>query len=85
MTPEEQASIEMDESYDKIHFRYGVIGIQDMRRDLQHWETLLTSSMLQRPVKVIIDEPFRRKISNNSAYKEINIQLIALCKNGTTF
>jgi hypothetical protein len=29
-----------------------------MARDLEHWETLLTSSMLQRPVKKIIDEPF---------------------------
>ena len=58
MDEEDKRIIQIDDSYDKIHFRYGVIGINDMRRDLMHWETLLTSSMLQRPVKVIIDEPY---------------------------
>ena len=35
--------------------RYGVIGMQDLVRDLHYWETLLVSSMMQRPIKRIID------------------------------
>ena len=37
-------------------FRYGVIGIKDMIRDLKYWETLLTSSMMQRPVNKLIED-----------------------------
>ena len=31
---------------DKVKIRYGVISLDDMLRDLQHWETLLTSSFM---------------------------------------
>ena len=37
-----------------LKIRYGVISTEDMLRDLEHWETLLTSSFLQRPHEVII-------------------------------
>ena len=29
---------------------------EDLLRDLQHWETLLVSSMMQRPVKTIVND-----------------------------
>jgi hypothetical protein len=36
--------------------RYGVIGMQDLVRDLRYWETLLVSSMMMRPIRKIIDK-----------------------------
>ena len=36
-----------------VKIRYGVIAFDDMLRDLQHWETLLTSSFMQRPYEVL--------------------------------
>ena len=42
----------LDNEYDfpdkqeNVHFRYGVIGINDLKRDLKYWETLLVSSMM---------------------------------------
>lgn len=36
-----------------IDLRYGVIQENDLERDLQHWESMLVSSMMQRPIKVI--------------------------------
>ena len=47
-----QLRIESDDFY----MRYGVIGINDLARDLEHWETLLVSSMMQRPVKMLVNE-----------------------------
>ena len=38
-----------------LKIRYGVIDIDDMLRDLEHWETLLTSSFMQRPHEVLIE------------------------------
>jgi hypothetical protein len=35
--------------------RYGVIHTEDLVRDLLYWETLLVSSMMQRPIRKIID------------------------------
>ena len=37
----------------KCKIRYGIINLDDMIRDLQHWETLLTSSFMQRPYEVL--------------------------------
>lgn len=37
-----------------LKIRYGVIELDDMLRDLQHWETLLTSSFMQRPHETLI-------------------------------
>ena len=39
---------------DKLHLRYGVINTNDLLRDLEHWETLLTSSFMQRPHDILI-------------------------------
>ena len=36
-----------------VKIRYGVINLDDMLRDLQHWETLLVSSFMQRPYVVL--------------------------------
>ena len=36
--------------------RYGVIGINDLARDLEHWETLLVSSMMHRPIKMLVND-----------------------------
>ena len=37
-----------------LKIRYGVMELGDMLRDLQHWETLLTSSFMQRPHETLI-------------------------------
>jgi len=44
-----------EEGVNKVHFRYGIIRITDLVRDLKYWETLMGSSMMQRPIKTIID------------------------------
>lgn len=38
-----------------IRFRYGIVGINDLTRDLRYWETLAVSSMMQRPIKTLIE------------------------------
>jgi hypothetical protein len=40
----------------QIKLRYGVVEYNDMIRDLQHWEALVTSSFLQRPHSVLHPE-----------------------------
>ena len=40
-----------------LKIRYGVISKDDMVRDLEHWETLLTSSFMQRPHETLTDVP----------------------------
>jgi len=51
-TNEHCKTISDDESCD-FKIRYGVIELDDMLRDLQHWETLLTSSFMMRPYEVL--------------------------------
>lgn len=41
---------------DDFYMRYGVIGINDLARDLEHWETLLVSSMMHRPIRLLLNE-----------------------------
>lgn len=41
----------------KVRFRYGIVEYADVVRDLQCWETLMTSSFMQRPHTILkIDE-----------------------------
>ena len=35
--------------------RYGVIGYEDLVRDLKYWETLMVSQMMQRPISTIVN------------------------------
>lgn len=35
--------------------QYGVIQYDDLVRDLTHWETMLVSTMMQRPIKTIVN------------------------------
>lgn len=44
---------DMAEGDKKATLRYGVVEYEDMLRDLNHWETLLTSSFMQRPHDVL--------------------------------
>jgi hypothetical protein len=37
----------------KVNFRYGIIELDDVMRDLEHWETLLVSSFMQRPFEIL--------------------------------
>jgi len=43
------------EEPEDVYFRYGIIGLNDMMRDLKYWETLLVSSMMMRPIKKVVD------------------------------
>jgi len=36
-----------------VNLRYGVIAMDDLLRDLEHWETLLISSFMHRPFEVL--------------------------------
>jgi Phosphatidate cytidylyltransferase, mitochondrial len=46
--------------------RYGVISYEDIVRDLTHWETMLVSTMMQRPIKTIVknDEIWEYQMKN---------------------
>lgn len=46
---------EIDDDHDNVHFRYGIVHINDLVRDLKYWETLMVSSMMQRPISTIIE------------------------------
>lgn len=49
---------DLDESEKKeISLRYGVIEYSDLVRDLRTWETLLASSMMQRPHSLLTEMP----------------------------
>ena len=56
----------------KVHFnqmtneegqiiRYGIVEMQDLKHDLQYWETLVVSSFLQRPVSILKDHEIVRE------------------------
>ena len=38
---------------DKLNIRYGIIGLENLKRDLRLWETLMVSSIMQRPHDII--------------------------------
>lgn len=38
--------IPFNDELENVHFRYGLINVSDMKRDLKYWETLMTSSMM---------------------------------------
>lgn len=40
----------------EVNLRYGIVEYDDMLRDLEHWETLLTSSFMQRPHTILTEE-----------------------------
>ena len=39
----------------QISLRYGVVQYEDMVRDLKYWETLLSSSFMQRPHEILTE------------------------------
>ena len=46
--------------------RYGVISYEDIVRDLSYWETMLVSTMMQRPIKTVVnhDEIWEHQMNN---------------------
>lgn len=46
-----------DEEKKEISLRYGVIEYSDLVRDLRTWETLMSSSIMQRPYRLLSDLP----------------------------
>eukprot|EP00347_Sterkiella_histriomuscorum_P021408 403334078 len=49
-----------------LNLRYGVIQYEDLVRDLSYWETMLVSSLMQRPIKTAInsDEIWEHQAKN---------------------
>lgn len=45
----DEIKVMSDGEEQSVKMRYGIISLDDMLRDLQHWETLLSSSFMQRP------------------------------------
>ena len=39
-----------------LKLRYGIVEYNDMLRDMNHWETLISSSLMQRPFKIITED-----------------------------
>lgn len=59
---------------EQVDVRYGVISYENLIRDLCHWETMLVSSMMQRPIKTIVkhDEVWEYQMKNlKSAVSDI--------------
>ena len=46
--------------------RYGVIQYENLTRDLSTWETMLVSTMMQRPIKTIVknEEVWEHQMKN---------------------
>lgn len=44
---------ELTQKEQKMDIRYGVIELDDLKRDLTYWETCLASSMMQRPGTIL--------------------------------
>lgn len=42
-------------SKSQISLRYGIVQYDDMIRDLKYWETLLSSSFMQRPHEILTE------------------------------
>ena len=54
--------------------RYGVIQYDDLVRDLKYWETMLVSTMMQRPIKLLVpnDQIWEHQVTNlKSAVRHI--------------
>ena len=49
----ERVTEDTDGSVKEIKIRYGIIEVEDLKRDLENWETLLASSFMQRPFEVL--------------------------------
>ena len=45
-----------DKKIDDINLKYGVIQYDDVVRDLRYWETLLSSSLMQRPYTNLLED-----------------------------
>lgn len=50
---EDQSLPKIDDKPQKVNIRYGIIELDDLARDLEHWETLLVSSFMHRPFEVL--------------------------------
>mmetsp|Transcript_43497 Transcript_43497/g.31316 ORF Transcript_43497/g.31316 Transcript_43497/m.31316 type:complete len:101 (+) Transcript_43497:135-437(+) len=53
MKIEDPEMTEMTSKPQFINVRYGVVEFDDLKRDLQFWETCLASSMMQRPGEIL--------------------------------
>jgi hypothetical protein len=51
---DEELSQQTGEAEEIIDVRYGVIQTDDLVRDLENWETMLVSTIMQRPIKTIL-------------------------------
>jgi hypothetical protein len=51
----EDEEFEFEENQKEVHFRYCIVNTSDLVRDLKYWETLMVSSMMQRPMKTLIN------------------------------
>ena len=51
---DEELAEQTGEPQEVVDVRYGVISYENLARDLEHWETMLVSTMMQRPIKTIV-------------------------------
>lgn len=51
---DEELAQQTGEQQEFVDVRYGVISYENLQRDLEHWETMLVSTMMQRPIKTIV-------------------------------
>lgn len=47
-------TLSLPDSKEQIKIRYGVVEYADMIRDMQHWETMVTSTFMQRPFEELV-------------------------------
>jgi hypothetical protein len=51
----EDKEFEFEENQKNVPFRYGIVNTSDLIRDLDYWETMMVSSMMQMPMKTLIN------------------------------
>ena len=63
-----------------------MISFENLARDLTHWETMLVSTMMQRPIKTIVknDEIWEHQMKNlKSAVRSVNTLSYIACSRCT--
>ena len=79
---DEELSQQTGEAEEIIDVRYGVIQTDDLVRDLENWETMLVSTIMQRPIKTILqnEEVMAKHQQNNlkSAVRKKQFMIIQL-------
>ncbi|KAF2690247.1 mitochondrial import protein mmp37 [Lentithecium fluviatile CBS 122367] len=58
--------------------KYGVVNVETLRRDLSDWDTLYFAGRLQKPVKILFEEPNIRVANQRNLLSAVRCSLLLL-------